>query len=282
MAGDRTTTNFDLAIPKFHRKLLNFPKARNMHYLNLEYKVTKDPFKECISHLCCWKEYFRILKKLPKGIKQDLSKDKLKLWYVCTFCKPLSIHYLASCNFNNDTLQDITKFMRLQQDHDRKSGKLKRLKSNIRKSDKDHNNHGSGKRVRIAVDNITKIMAANMRNLIAAAVPVAAMSGIVSTFALAIAICTLVGALARAKYVEGNSYVQTSAIVPNISLVSTPRRNVPKTPIARKRPRVTSKRAITILTQVRVSLVIAHVDPTPVTRKKFTARTLVRKKEKSL
>ena len=45
-------------------------------------------------------------------------------------------------------MQDITKFMRLQQDCDREGGKLARLKSNKEKSDKDRNNRGSGKHVR--------------------------------------------------------------------------------------------------------------------------------------
>jgi hypothetical protein len=130
----------------------------------------------------------------------------------------------------------------------------------------------------VTVDNIAKLMAAKMRSLIAAAVPVTAIAGIISTVVLVIATGALAGALARAKHMEGNSYIQISVIVLDISLVSTPGRNVPKTPIVRKSPRVTSKSPMTIPKPVRVSLVIAQVDPPPVARKKI----LPWKKEKSL
>ena len=74
MAEDKTTSNFDLAIPKFYGKLLNCPKARDVHYWYLEYKATKDPFMGCNSHLRCWKKYFRI----SKNFQNEFSKIRLK------------------------------------------------------------------------------------------------------------------------------------------------------------------------------------------------------------
>ena len=145
---DRTTINFDHAIPKFYGKLLNCDKARDVHYWYLEYRCTKDPFMGCNSHLRRWKEYFRISKKLPKGIKQDPSDDEIKLWYFRTYCKPHRANYLAARNLDNDTMQEITEYMRLQHDRDRESGKLARLKSNKERVDKDRLGRSSSKRAR--------------------------------------------------------------------------------------------------------------------------------------
>jgi hypothetical protein len=145
---DKHTANFEKALPKFYGKLLNCDKARDVHYRFLEYKATKDPFMGCNSHLRRWKEYFRISRKLPQGIKQDPSEDEIKLWYFRTYCKPHRTNYLAARNLDKDTMQDITEFMRLQHDKDRDSGKLARLKTNKDRVDKDRLGRVSGKRAR--------------------------------------------------------------------------------------------------------------------------------------
>jgi hypothetical protein len=120
-------------------------------------------------------------------------------------------------------------------------------------------------------------MAVKTKDLIAVAVHMAAIAGIANTNAPAIVTSALTRGLAKAKHVEKNSYVQTSAIVPSTIRVSTHGKNALKTLNRRKNLKVIFKSLMANPTPVRARLVIAQRNPTPVVRKKI----LRWKKEKS-
>ena len=128
-----------------------------------------------------------------------------------------------------------------------------------------------------AVTNIAKTMAAKTKDLIAVAVHMAAIAGIADTNAPAIVTSALTRGPAKAKHVEKNSYVQTSAIVPSTIRVSTHGKNALKTLNGRKNPIVIFKSPMTNPMPVRARLVIAQRNPMPVMKKKIPRW----KKEKS-
>ena len=124
-AEDRITANYALARRTFIRKLLvcDRPRDVQLRYLQVGGGAKKDPFMSTEGHMRRWKQVYRNSLKLPKGSMGKPRKNEVLEWYYWSYPKRWRLNYLAAPkDLYGDSIEGITKYMRLQEQKDKTDG----------------------------------------------------------------------------------------------------------------------------------------------------------------
>ena len=141
---NRTANAWPKAVDALICKFLNCKKPRDVQLRWIENGYNKPPLHTAENHFRRFKEIIRHTKVLPKGVKADPSAAELKAWYFGTYCRAHRSSFLsAGKELDDNSLEQITEFMRLQQEKDQNNGTLDKLmKSKASRRDGSKNRDG--------------------------------------------------------------------------------------------------------------------------------------------